>query len=193
MRHRCLPRNECDSRRLSGSLAAFKFAIDLGLKNPRSDSFRKECAPRSILLFQKMRGWLRSHRARGPIQMGPAASINRPPACPKYATISDVARAEEGPNFYGTLAQASGPRASRERKGTSGQQWQTEGDPFARYTERTEERSVPLASLRSARVPWAFRTSFELRRCRFEVSIRRPEAHFARREAEERTQFASAG
>jgi hypothetical protein len=29
-----------------------------GLKNPRSDSFRKECTPRPLLLFQKMRGWL---------------------------------------------------------------------------------------------------------------------------------------
>src|SRR6516164_6278760 len=59
LRHRRSPRNECDSGRLSGSLAAFKFAIDPELKNPRSDSFWKECAPRPLLLFQKMRGWLR--------------------------------------------------------------------------------------------------------------------------------------
>src|SRR4249919_2551895 len=30
-----------------------------GFKKLRSDSFRKGCAPRPILLFQKMRGWLR--------------------------------------------------------------------------------------------------------------------------------------
>src|SRR6516164_8989585 len=61
LRHRRSPRNECDSGRLSGSLAAFKFAIDPELKNPRSDSFWKECAPRPLLLFQKMRGWLSWH------------------------------------------------------------------------------------------------------------------------------------
>jgi hypothetical protein len=32
-----------------------------------------------------------------PIQMGTAASITPPPACPKYATISEAAPAEEGP------------------------------------------------------------------------------------------------
>src|SRR6516164_6368079 len=64
--HHCrLPRDECDSGTLSGSLAAFKFAIDSGLKNPRSDSFRKEYTRRPLLLFQKMRGWLRVRTAAG--------------------------------------------------------------------------------------------------------------------------------
>jgi hypothetical protein len=60
LHHRRLPRNECDSGRLSGSPAAFKSAIDPGLKNQRFDSFRKERTPRPLLLFQKMRGWLRA-------------------------------------------------------------------------------------------------------------------------------------
>src|SRR6516165_9013781 len=66
LRHRRSPRNEYDSGRLSGSLAAFTFAIYPGIKNPRSDSFRKECTPRPLLLFQKMRGWLRGRHAIPP-------------------------------------------------------------------------------------------------------------------------------
>ena len=56
-----LPRDSLDQDgRLSGSLAAFKFAISAGFeKNNIRDSFRKAFAPRPILLFQKMRGWLR--------------------------------------------------------------------------------------------------------------------------------------
>src|SRR5215475_14713406 len=46
--------------RLFGSLAAFKLAIKPSLKKNRSDSFRKAFTPRLILLFQKMRGWLRA-------------------------------------------------------------------------------------------------------------------------------------
>src|ERR1700680_64114 len=44
---------------LSGALAAFKFAISAHFKKSTADSFRKDFAPRPILLFQKMRGWLR--------------------------------------------------------------------------------------------------------------------------------------
>src|ERR1700731_2070555 len=55
------PRDSLDlDGRLSGSLAAFKFAISAHFKKIRSDSFRKDFAPRPILLFQKMRGWLRA-------------------------------------------------------------------------------------------------------------------------------------
>jgi hypothetical protein len=43
LHHRRFPRNECDSGRLSGSPAAFKFAIDAGLKNQRFDSFSDGC------------------------------------------------------------------------------------------------------------------------------------------------------
>src|ERR1035438_10531961 len=53
------PRNESDSGRLFGSLAAFKFAIGASFKTLQSDSFQNDFAPHSILLFQKMRGWLR--------------------------------------------------------------------------------------------------------------------------------------
>ena len=54
------PRDSLDlDGRLSGSLAAFKFAISAGFEKIRSDSFRKVFAPRPIPLFQKMRGWLR--------------------------------------------------------------------------------------------------------------------------------------
>src|SRR5215831_5883162 len=54
------PRDSLDQDgRLSGSLAAFKFAISAGFeKNNIRDSFRKAFARRPILLFQKMRGWL---------------------------------------------------------------------------------------------------------------------------------------
>src|SRR6202043_3231191 len=53
------PRDSLDlDGRLSGSLAAFKFAISAGFEKTRSDSFRKAFAPRPIPLFQKMRGWL---------------------------------------------------------------------------------------------------------------------------------------
>src|SRR5580692_7188814 len=53
------PRDSLDlDRRLSGSLAAFKFAISAGFEKIRSESFWKAFAPRPILLFQKMRGWL---------------------------------------------------------------------------------------------------------------------------------------
>jgi hypothetical protein len=45
--------------RISGSLAAFKFAIWARFKKLRSDSFWKDFATHPILLFQKMRGWLR--------------------------------------------------------------------------------------------------------------------------------------
>src|SRR5437870_12693182 len=56
------PRDSRDlDGRLSGSLAAFKFAIRAQCKTIRSDSFRNDFAPRPILLFQKMRGWLRVH------------------------------------------------------------------------------------------------------------------------------------
>src|SRR5215472_390138 len=57
------PRDSLDQDgRLSGSLAAFKFAISAGFeKNNIRDSFRKAFARRPILLFQKMRGWLRRH------------------------------------------------------------------------------------------------------------------------------------
>jgi len=44
--------------RISGSLAAFKFAIWARFKKLRSDSFWKDFATHPILLFQKMRGWL---------------------------------------------------------------------------------------------------------------------------------------
>jgi hypothetical protein len=47
--------------RISGSLAAFKFAIWARFKKLRSDSFWKDFATHPILLFQKMRGWLRLH------------------------------------------------------------------------------------------------------------------------------------
>src|SRR5580700_8884230 len=54
------PRDSLDlDGRLSGSLAAFKFAISAGFEKIRSESFWKAFAPRPILLFQKMRGWLR--------------------------------------------------------------------------------------------------------------------------------------
>jgi hypothetical protein len=54
------PRDSYDlDGRLSGSLASFKFAIDVRFEKVRSDSFQKDFAPRPILLFQKMRGWLR--------------------------------------------------------------------------------------------------------------------------------------
>src|SRR6202521_6080822 len=54
------PRDSRDlDGRLSGSLAAFKFAISAHFKKSTADSFRKDFAPRPILLFQKMRGWLR--------------------------------------------------------------------------------------------------------------------------------------
>src|SRR5437867_12154971 len=54
------PRDSRDlDGRLSGSLAAFKFAIRAQCKTIRSDSFRNDFAPHPILLFQKMRGWLR--------------------------------------------------------------------------------------------------------------------------------------
>src|ERR1700675_2964271 len=53
------PRDSRDlDGRLSGSLAAFKFAISAHFKKSTADSFRKDFAPRPILLFQKMRGWL---------------------------------------------------------------------------------------------------------------------------------------
>src|SRR4029077_15797285 len=46
------PRDSCDlDGRLSGSLASFKFAIGVRFKKDRSDSFRKDLAPRPILLF----------------------------------------------------------------------------------------------------------------------------------------------
>jgi hypothetical protein len=48
--------------RISGSLAAFKFAIWARFKKLRSDSFWKDFATHPILLFQKMRGWLRLWR-----------------------------------------------------------------------------------------------------------------------------------
>src|SRR5271156_4556748 len=54
------PRNESDSGRLFGSLAAFKFAIGASFKKLQSDSFQNDFAPHPILLFQKMRGWLRT-------------------------------------------------------------------------------------------------------------------------------------
>jgi hypothetical protein len=44
--------------RISGSLAAFKFAIWARFKKLRSGSFWKDFATHPILLFQKMRGWL---------------------------------------------------------------------------------------------------------------------------------------
>jgi hypothetical protein len=51
------PRDSCDlDGRLSGSLASFKFAIGVRFKKDRSDSFRKDLAPRPILLFQKNEG-----------------------------------------------------------------------------------------------------------------------------------------
>src|SRR5207237_5505019 len=60
------PRDSRDlDGRLSGSLAAFKFAISAQCKTIRSDSFRNDFAPRPILLFQKMRGWLRFVGANG--------------------------------------------------------------------------------------------------------------------------------
>src|ERR1019366_10704201 len=49
--------------RLVGSFAAIKFAINVSFKKLRSDSFRKAFTPRTILLFQKMRGWLSAQRA----------------------------------------------------------------------------------------------------------------------------------
>jgi hypothetical protein len=55
----------------------------------------------------------------------------------------------------------------------------------ARLWDPTPERSVPftLASLvLGSRC--AFTRFFEISCCCFEISIRRPEAHFARREAE---------
>src|ERR1700682_3869410 len=58
------PRDSRDlDGRLSGSLAAFKFAISAHFKKSTADSFRKDFAPRPILLFQKMRGWLRFQSA----------------------------------------------------------------------------------------------------------------------------------
>src|SRR5271154_6823322 len=54
------PRNESDSGRLFGYLAAFKFAIGASFKKPQSDSFQNGFVPHPILLFQKMRGWLRA-------------------------------------------------------------------------------------------------------------------------------------
>src|SRR5271170_5711233 len=53
------PRDESDSGRLFGSLAAFKFAIGASFKKLQSDSFQNDFVPHPILLFQKMRGWLR--------------------------------------------------------------------------------------------------------------------------------------
>jgi hypothetical protein len=50
-----------------------------------------------------------------------------------------------------------------------------------RNRARAEERSVPLASLRSAPVPQPFSRFFEISCCGFEISIRREEAHFVRR------------
>src|SRR5271170_2849173 len=52
------PRNESDSGRLFGSLAAFKFAIGASFKKLQSDSFQNGFVPHPILLFQKIRGWL---------------------------------------------------------------------------------------------------------------------------------------
>src|SRR5271169_397530 len=61
------PRESRDlDERLSGSLAAFKFANSAGFEKMRSDSFWKAFAPRPILLFQKMRGWLRAGTATRP-------------------------------------------------------------------------------------------------------------------------------
>src|ERR1019366_6885627 len=58
-------RDSCDpDGRLVGSFAAIKFAINVSFKKLRSDSFRKAFTPRTILLFQKMRGWLRAGRAK---------------------------------------------------------------------------------------------------------------------------------
>src|ERR1700745_127102 len=62
-RHRPLRDSPDLDGRLSGSLAAFKFANSAGFEKMRSDSFRKAFAPHPILLFQKMRGWL-SRRTR---------------------------------------------------------------------------------------------------------------------------------
>jgi hypothetical protein len=44
--------------------------------------------------------------------------------------------------------------------------------------------SPPRPHFVRPRVPRAFSRFFEISSCRFEISIRRPEAHFARREAE---------
>jgi hypothetical protein len=66
------PRDSLDlDARLSGSLAAFKFAISAGFEKIRSDSFRKAFAPRSILLFQKMRGWLRFYAGKRTNRVAP--------------------------------------------------------------------------------------------------------------------------
>src|SRR5439155_19719815 len=63
------PRDSRDlDGRLSGSLAAFKFVIRAQCKTIRSDSFRNDFAPRPILLFQKMRGWLRSATTIGVVK-----------------------------------------------------------------------------------------------------------------------------
>src|ERR1700674_4492670 len=75
------PRDSRDlDGRLSGSLAAFKFAISAHFKKSTADSFRKDFAPRPILLFQKMRGWLSSAAAMASWarRAGLASSVMRP-------------------------------------------------------------------------------------------------------------------
>src|SRR4029077_13984697 len=60
------PRDSCDlDGRLSGSLASFKFAIGVRFKKDRSDSFRKDLAPRPILLFQKNEGMAKGEDSSG--------------------------------------------------------------------------------------------------------------------------------
>jgi hypothetical protein len=79
------------------------------------------------------------------------------------------------------------PRANQHREPTNA---------FDVFNSGGPHRSVQFSShsLRSCSGPaGAFSHSFEVRCCRFEIFIRRPEAHFALREAKERKQFASAG
>jgi hypothetical protein len=98
----------------------------------------------------------------GPLHMGPAAATNRPPTGPKYETISR--------------------RPSRRR------------DPLDRTAPalwRTQKGAFSSTRFARVRVPRAFRRFFEISYCRFEISIQRPKAHFARRSRAER--FASHG
>src|SRR6516162_3356671 len=92
LRHRRSPRNEYDSGRLSGSLAAFKFAIYPGIKNPRSDSFRKECTPRPLLLFQKMRGWLSPRPPQSRTSATDASGSSRVRFGPSGVAVNDPGR-----------------------------------------------------------------------------------------------------
>ena len=73
------PRDSCDlDGRLSGSLASFKFAIGVRFKKDRSDSFRKDLAPRPILLFQKNEGMAKDERMRWRIVVGvESATVHR--------------------------------------------------------------------------------------------------------------------